>query len=239
MSDQQKPRKVLVTGANRGLGLGFVQLWHEQGREVFALCRAPEKATQLQGLAAESGGRVQVFACDVGDPASVAAAGAALAEATDSLDLVLNNAGMYGPRAGSLAELDEDAIRQVFDINTLGPLRVTRALLPLLEKGSAPRLAHMTSLMGSIADNGSGGSWAYRISKAALNMANRNLAHELEVKGIPSVVIHPGWVATDMGGSGAPLSIRESVGAMAATLDAVTMEERGAFLDREGKPIPW
>jgi NAD(P)-dependent dehydrogenase (short-subunit alcohol dehydrogenase family) len=175
----------------------------------------------------------------VGDPASVAAAGAAVAKASDSLDLVLNNAGIYGPRGGSLAELDEDAIRQVFDVNTLGPLRVTRALLPLLERGHSPRLAHMTSLMGSIADNGSGGSWPYRISKAALNMANRNIAHELEIKGIPSVVIHPGWVETDMGGSGAPLSIRESVEAMAGTLDAVTMEQRGAFLDRKGEPIAW
>jgi NAD(P)-dependent dehydrogenase (short-subunit alcohol dehydrogenase family) len=132
-----------------------------------------------------------------------------------------------------------DEIRRVFEVNTLAPIRVAKAFVPLLMQGEAPRIVQMTSLMGSIADNGSGGSWSYRLSKAALNMMTKNLSHELAQSAIPCICIHPGWVRTDMGGPKAPLSIGESVAALIDTIDALSMEHSGAFLDRDGKPLPW
>ena len=127
----------------------------------------------------------------------------------------------------------------MFEINTLGPLRMTRAFLPLLRRGNAPRVVHMTSLMGSISDNTSGGSYGYRMSKAALNMASRNLAHEFGSSGIISAVIHPGWVATDMGGAGAPLTIEESVTSMIRSIEGFGAEHSGFFFDRDGQRLEW
>jgi NAD(P)-dependent dehydrogenase (short-subunit alcohol dehydrogenase family) len=233
-----RPERMLVTGANRGIGLGFTALWLEQERTVFALCRAPERAKTLEELAQGRPGRLHVVACDIGDEQSVQRARAEVERHTDTLDAVVNNAGAYGSRS-DLASLDLDEVKQTFDVNALGPLRVTRAFLPLLARSHVPRLVHITSLMGSIEDNTSGGSWAYRMSKAALNMASRNLGHELAGRGIPSVVLHPGWVQTDMGGASAPLPLSEAVSELTSTIDAISMEHSGTFLDRKGEPLPW
>ena len=235
----QPPQTILLTGASRGLGLEFARQWLESGRRVFALARRPERSDGLQELGAEHGDRLAAVACDVGDPGSIDAARAAVARSTDSLDLLLNNAGVYGGRGLGLDELDFEELHEVFDINTLGPLRVTRAFLPLLRAGRAPKLAHLTSLMGSITDNGSGGSYAYRMSKAALNMASRNLGHELSAAGVPSVVLHPGWVQTDMGGSHAPLAAPESVAGMIRVLDALEPAQSGRFYSWRGEELPW
>jgi NAD(P)-dependent dehydrogenase (short-subunit alcohol dehydrogenase family) len=238
---RQRPEIIVVTGANRGLGLGFTKLWLDQGRRVFALCRNPDGAAELSALGDQHGERLAVLGCDVADPSSVEAARRVVADRAGHVDAVVNNAGVYGAKEkqSELDALDDAELLRVFEVNALGPLRVTRSFLPLLTASSAPRLAHVTSLMGSIGDNGSGGNYAYRMSKAALNMANRNLGHELGAKGVPSVAIHPGWVATDMGGKSAPLTIEDSVSAMAATIDAIEAKHAGAFLDRHGEPLPW
>ena len=231
--------RVLITGAGRGLGLEFARQYLEAGHRVFALARAPKKSAGLMELVAAHPERAVAVNCDVIDDASVAAAGRSVAAATEALDLILNNAGTYGRRDESLESLDWKEMREVLEVNTLGPLRVSRAFLPLLRAGKKPRLVQITSLMGSIDDNRSGGSWSYRISKAALNMANRNLAIELQREKIPAVVLHPGWVRTDMGGRGAPLEVEEAVSAMIAAIDGVTPADTGGFLDRFGKPCPW
>lgn len=232
-------RRIVITGAGRGLGLEFARRWLQAGDRVFALARKPEASQGLQALRKEYEGFLDLLPCDVGDDASVEAARERIAAAWDGLEILVNNAGTYGPQDQDLEEVDFDQVRRVFEVNTLGPMRVTRALLPLLRKGKGARIAHLTSLMGSIADNGSGGSWPYRISKTGLNMASVNMARQLRREGIPSVVLHPGWVRTEMGGEGAPLGIEESVGAMVRTIDGLTMERSGAFLDRNGEPVPW
>lgn len=233
------PSRILITGAGRGLGLEFTRQWLERGHHVFALARRPEGSVGLAGLARAHEGRLRTAPCDVADDRSVERARETVASTWEALDLILNNAGTYGPRDEALEEVEFDEVRRVQEVNTLGPMRITRAFLPLLRRGREPRLVHLTSLMGSVADNGSGGSWAYRLSKTALNMASRNMAIQLEGEGIPSVVIHPGWVRTEMGGPSAPLSVEESVRAMVETISGLSMKQSGAFLDREGRPVPW
>lgn len=235
----ERPRRIVLTGASRGLGLEFTRLWLDAGHHVFALARSATRSAGLAALAPKHPGALHVADMDVADDASVAAAAERIAGTWDAFDLLLNNAGIYGPTGGDVAGLDFDACRQIFEVNTLGPLRVTRALLPLLRRGREPKLVHMTSNMGSISDNSSGGSYPYRMSKTALNMASRNLAHDLQGDGIPSIVLHPGWVRTDMGGPGAPLTIAESVSAMARTIDHFTVEHSGGFYDRNGERLAW
>ncbi len=232
-------RPILLTGASRGLGLEFTRQWLAAGHRVFALARNPEASRGLRDLSIRHPDRLVTRPCDVSDDASVAAARLRVGELTDRLDLVLNNAGTYGSQDDEPSTLDLAEARRVFEVNTLGPLRVSRAFLPLLRRGDRPRLVHITSLMGSIADNRSGSALAYRMSKAALNMASRNLALELAPNGIPSVVLHPGWVKTDMGGPRAPLPVEEAVAALIKTIDLLTAEHSGGFFDREGRPAPW
>lgn len=226
-------KHVVVTGASRGLGAEFVRQFLARGDRVTAWARDPGASAALRSLACD---RLATSACDVGDDASVAAATAAL---DGGIDLLVNNAGVAGRTGAGLAELDWQDMRAVFETNVLGVLRTTRALLPALRRGASPAVASLTSRMGSIADNGSGGWWAYRCSKAALNMANANLALELRGLGIPAIVLHPGWVRTDMGGAGAPLSTEESVAGMVQVVDGVDMRSTGGFFDHQGEPVPW
>jgi NAD(P)-dependent dehydrogenase (short-subunit alcohol dehydrogenase family) len=232
-------QRALITGAGRGIGLEFTRQWLAGGREVFALARDPKRSSGLASLARDFPSKLHAFPCDVADDASVEAAAASVGRASEGIDLLVNNAAIYGSRGGNLRDLDLEEVRRVLEVNTLGPIRVTRAFLPLLKKGHAARVVHLTSLMGSIADNGSGGTWAYRISKAALNMAARNMALELAGDRIPCVVIHPGWVKTDMGGPAAPLQVDASVASMIRSIDAATIEISGTFIDRDSKPMPW
>ena len=230
--------RVLITGTSRGIGLEFTRRYLEAGHTVFALARSPESSPlkELQGKFAR---RLVCVVCDVADDASVAAARKTVEGKTEALDLVVNNAGTYGPEDDRLERLNFAEMRRVFEINTFGPIRVSREFLPLLKSGAEPKLVHLTSLMGSITDNRSGGKWSYRMSKAALNMASRNLALELARDGIVSVVLHPGWVRTDMGGPSAPLKVEDAVLAMVQTIARLTPASSGSFLDRNGKPAPW
>lgn len=235
----ERVRRAFLTGANRGIGLEYARQLAGAGWRVFASCRAPEEARELAALADERPDRVTVVGCDVADDGSVRAAAAAVAEADDGLELVLNNAGVGGWRGG-IEELDLDEVVRVFEVNALGPMRVAREFLPLLRAGREPRrLVQMTSLMGSIADNRSGGAYPYRISKCALNMATVNLAHELKGDRVVSVALHPGWVRTDMGGSGATLPVEDAVESLLGTIESLSMENSGGFFDRNGDPLPW
>lgn len=237
MSDA--PIRVFLTGANRGIGLGYAREWLERGARVFASCRDLEGAGELRGLAEERPDRITVVRCDVADQGSVEDARRAVAEEADGLEVVINNAGVMGNK-DDLRDLDLDDVRRAFEVNTLGPIRVTRTFLPLLEAGRSPRrLVHMTSLMGSIDDNHSGDSYAYRISKVGLNMASRSMAVDLADRGIVSVVVHPGWVRTDMGGSSARIGVGEAAAALVDTIEGLTTEDSGRFYDREGEPLPW
>jgi NAD(P)-dependent dehydrogenase (short-subunit alcohol dehydrogenase family) len=232
-------RRIVVTGASRGLGLEFVRQWLEGGQHVFALAREPRRSAALMQLAAQHPEALATAACDVAEDGSLTEAFDAVAKAWEGVDLLLNNAGVSGQYRTPLESLDWAELREVFEINTLGPLRVTRAFLPLLRRGDAPLIVNVSTLMGSIADNSSGGAYAYRLSKAALNMATRNLGHELGREGMTVVAIHPGWVRTDMGGAKAPLSVAESVASMLATIGRLRSEHNGTFVDRDGTSLPW
>lgn len=230
--------RVLVTGASRGIGLEYARQWAEDGARVFALARDPG-SHGLAELAARHPDQVVPVACDVADDASVDAARRRVGEETDGLEIVVNNAGVM-PDRESLETLDLDEVRRTFDVNAVGPLRVTRAFLDLLRRGASPRrIVNMTSLMGSIDDNRSGDAYPYRMSKAALNMATRSLAVDLATDGIVALVIHPGWVRTDMGGESAPLTAAEAVRSLIRTIEALGPDGSGGFYDREGRPLPW
>jgi NAD(P)-dependent dehydrogenase (short-subunit alcohol dehydrogenase family) len=239
MTRERAPQRVLITGTSRGLGLEFVRQYAESGDRVFALAREPLRSKRLMELAARNPERVFPVACDVADESLVNGARQEVELATDALDLVINNAAIYGPREETLASLDWEEVKRVFEVNTLGPIRVSRAFLPLLRRGERPRLVHITSMMGSVEDNREGGHWSYRLSKSALHMANRNLALEWERWKIPCVVISPGWVRTDMGGMGAPLSPEESVASMVKTIDSLIPRHSGKIFQRDGQPGIW
>lgn len=228
---------VLVTGANRGLGLEFARQYAADSWQVFAVCRTPDAAKELLRLAAEAGGRIRVLEMNVTDTASVRAAAAGLNG--EPIDLLLNNAGVGGPRDQRLGSLDYQAWTKVLDTNTLGPMRVVEAFLENVAKSRLKQIVTITSGMGSIEDNTSGGSYAYRSSKAAVNMVMRSLATDLASRGITCVVMNPGWVRTDMGGSGGKLSPAESISAMRSVIARLRPEDSGKFLNYTGKTYPW
>lgn len=234
-----EPRRILITGAGRGLGLEFTKQWLRAGDRVFALARDPGKSEGLFALQREHPDRLLTQACDVASASSVEAAKERVGSEWEALDLLVNNAGTNPARGETLTSMDLDDLRSVMEVNALGPIRVSRAFLPMMRKGREPHIVNVTSLMGSIGDNSSGGSWSYRISKTALNMITRNLAHEVRADGIGCVSIHPGWVKTAMGGRGAPLEITDSVAAMIRTIDGLTIDRTGGFVDRMGEPLPW
>lgn len=228
--------RYIVTGANRGIGLEFVKQLVERGDEVFATARRPDAAEALNALAAESDGLVRVLQLDVADEESLSAF---LDEVGDTpIDALINNAGIY-PRAGGLGELDYEEMRRGFEVNTIAPLRLAEALLPNVRAGEGKRIMCLTSQMGSIDDNGSGGSYAYRMSKTALNMGVRSLAIDVRGEGIAAFVIHPGWVQTDMGGPNAKITTEQSVSGMLAVLDSADTAIGGHFMNWDGAELPW
>jgi NAD(P)-dependent dehydrogenase (short-subunit alcohol dehydrogenase family) len=228
-------RTVLITGANRGIGLELAHQYLNTGWTVYACCRKPEEAEKLATLAGED---LEIFALDVAEPESVELLAEVLVER--SLDLLINNAGIYGPRGGGQAfgTLDFDAWLDVFETNTLGPLRVTEALLGNLTREGPGAVATITSIMGSIAQN-QGGHYAYRSSKAAVNAAMRGLAEDLRGRGIPVVLVHPGWVRTAMGGPQAQISVEESAAGIREVIAELELANTGRFVDYTGAPIPW
>jgi NAD(P)-dependent dehydrogenase (short-subunit alcohol dehydrogenase family) len=227
--------RILVTGASRGIGLEFTRQLLARGEHVVAAARKPDESGGLTELSRRYPEALEMRACDVTDEASVAELSRA---AGRSLDWLVNNAGIAGDEA-PFGEMDFNSARRVMEVNAFSPLRVARALLPALRSGSGKKIVHLTSKMGSIADNHSGGWVAYRMSKAALNMASRCLAIELRPQKILSVVVHPGWVKTDMGGAGASISTSESVAGLVRLTDALTPEQSGRFFDFRGGEIPW
>ncbi|MEX2151317.1 MAG: SDR family oxidoreductase [Steroidobacteraceae bacterium] len=228
---------VLITGANRGLGLEFVRQYSAEGWRVFAACRAPHEASELQQLVAGSSGRIRVVEMDVTDTASVRAAAAGLKG--EAIDLLLNNAGVGGPGGQQLGNLDYAAWARVLDANTLGPMRVSETFLENVAKSRERKIVTITSGMGSIEDNSSGGRYAYRSSKAAVNMVMKSLAVDTAPQGITCIVIHPGWVRTDMGGPDGNLDPAESIQAMRSVIAKLRPEDSGRFLNYTGKPYPW
>lgn len=217
----------LVTGTSRGLGLELVRQLHARGDDVIATCRA--RTAELD----EIGCRV-VDGIDVGSDEVGAALGRALGDA-QALDVVVNNAGVG--RWDTLETVDLDAARDELEVNALGPLRVTLALLPRLAAGA--KIALVSSKAGSIGDRPSGGNYGYRMSKAALNMLGANLAADLAARGIHVAVLHPGFVRTEMTRGGGNLDPPESAAGLIRQIDALDASRSGRFFHSDGSEIAW
>lgn len=216
---------VLVTGCNRGIGLELVRQLQQRGDAVIAVCREASAALRATGARIVDG-------IDLADGDSIKRLRDAVANTP--LDVLINNAGIL--RRDAFGSLDYDEMLEQYRVNALGPLRVTEALATNLHEGS--KVAIVTSRVGSIEDNGSGGNWGYRASKTAVNMIGRNLMHELSPRGIAVALLHPGLVATDMTNkTGIPAA--ESAGGLIARIDELNMENTGTFWHAEGYVLPW
>lgn len=223
---------VLITGASRGIGLRFAQSYAEDGWRVIAGCRQPEKCRELK----EMSDKVAIHRLDVTDGLQVASLARELAE--ERIDLLINNAGVYGPRVG-FGETDYDEWLEVFKVNTLAPLRVAERFVDLVAAGEQRLIVNVSSQMGSIADNTSGSSYIYRSSKAALNMVTKGLSVDLAERGIRVIAVHPGWVQTDMGGQGASITAEESVAGLRKVFETLPPDVSGRFYSYNGKELPW
>jgi NAD(P)-dependent dehydrogenase (short-subunit alcohol dehydrogenase family) len=228
--------RVVITGANRGIGLELAHQYLERGERVEATSRDLERAGELERLRQDFREQLGVHALDVGDDAGVKSFAEALGEG--AIDVLVNNAGVLG-KMQSLTELDLLDARHTFEVNALGALRVTRALLPHLRRGGVRKIVSLTSAQASIADNDTGGAYGYRMSKVALNMASRSMAHDLRAYGIISVVLNPGWVQTDMGGPRAPVAVEESVRGLISVIERIGLRDSGRFMDYTGAELPW
>lgn len=228
---------ILITGANRGLGLEFTRQYLAEGYEVIAACRNPSAADALQQLGRGAGGALTLLEVDVADGASVKRA-AARAPAP-AIDILVNCAGVMGGSGQSLGSMDYGDWMQVLNVNVLGPARMYEAFLERVARSDRRLVVTITSGMGSLADNTSGGYISYRTSKAAVNMLTRSAAFDLKSRGVCCVVVNPGWVRTDMGGPNAKLTPEESVGAMRRLISKLGPEDSGRFYNYNGREYPW
>jgi NAD(P)-dependent dehydrogenase (short-subunit alcohol dehydrogenase family) len=219
---------ILITGANRGIGLALARAYVARGDTVIAACRVTSKALTDLGVKVYEG-------VELADDASVDRLAASLGKT--QIDVLINNAGLHSNE--TLEDLNFDRIRKQMEVNAYGPLRVTRALLPHLHAGS--KVVIVTSRSGSIGDNGSGRTYGYRMSKAAVNMAGVNLALDLKPRGIPVLLLHPGMVKTDMGGNSNPAAVeaKDAAARMVARIDEMSLDNTGQFRHAEGYELPW
>ena len=225
----------LVTGANRGLGFEFVRQLLARGERVIATCRQPGRALALTRLAGEHPGHLIILPLLLPDPRSIAELVREIGALDLRIGLLVNNAGMLvdGERFGTI---EAKALQESFGANAEGPFLLTQALAPRLERA---KVVNLSSTLASIGSSEALHSPSYSISKAALNMASRVLAHALAAHGCIVVAISPGWVSTDMGGANAPLTPPDSIATMLSTIDALTGADNGRFLSANGATIPW
>ena len=227
-----KTQTVLITGGNRGIGLALTQQLSQRGDRVIVACRQASEA--LRSLTTNSPSTVHIIEdLDVRSPERL---GQELKNlGINKLDLLINNAGLLA--RDSIKHLNYEQIQAQFEINTLGPLKVTEACLEFLSKGS--KIANVSSRMGSISDNSSGGMYGYRISKAALNMASMSLAKDLAPQGIAVIILHPGYVRTGMTGHNGLIDTDESAQGLIQRIDELSLETSGQFWHTNGEALPW
>ena len=227
-------KTVLITGASRGIGLEFSRQYAMDGWRVLACSRSPSPG--LEKLSAQYPERVKMHALNVADHEEIDRLGKLLAE--ESIDLLINNAGIY-PDSGGFGHTDYEKWMQAFNVNTMAPLRMAEAFVRQVASSSLKTVATLTSKMGSLSDNDSGGEYLYRTSKAAANMVVKSLSIDLKPSGITAVALHPGWVKTDMGGPSALISVEKSVSGMRQVLAKITIADSGKFIAYDGMEIPW
>ncbi len=230
-ADTPSGATAVITGANRGIGLAFARRLKADGFRVIGTARQPDAADELRALG------VRIEQLDVTDADSVRRLADAIGDMP--VDVLINNAGIGGGWGRPLKDVDIDDAERILQVNCLGPMRVTQALLPALRKGDIKFIINITSMLGSIEGNTRGGSYGYRESKAALNMFTRSLAAELEPDGFTCIAMSPGWVKTDMGGPNARLTPDQSVDAMVKVIEGLSTEHSGSFFNHAGELVPW
>lgn len=231
---------ILITGANRGIGFELVRQFAQRNdTHVFAGARKPKFAVELQDFAKDCAGQVTIIPLDVADTASIQSAVREVQKETDALDMLINNAGINPKGIQSLGQIEVDTMMNVFQVNTVGALMVTKGFLPLLENGRRKRIVNVSSQVGSMAWKEGGGGYAYAASKAGMNMITRCLAADLKSQGFITITLHPGWVQTDMGGSGAPLTPEESVSGIMSLVERLTPADNGGYFKWDGTVHPW
>lgn len=237
-----KRSTVLITGANRGLGLELVRQYLADGWQVIATCRDPAKATSLHDLQTTYNG-LQISPLDVADFEAIDALASELGGRP--IDVLINNAGLFGPKRQaendlrqSFGHIDYDTWAELSRVNTLAPVKLAEALAGNVAASEHKKIVTISSRLGSIGETDAG-LYAYRSTKAAVNMAMATLANDVREMGIVVISLSPGWVKTDMGGPGASLEVRESIEAVRKLIEAQTPQDSGAFLDYTGEEIPW
>ncbi|MES2580769.1 MAG: SDR family oxidoreductase [Pseudomonadota bacterium] len=226
--------QVLITGANRGIGLEFTKQYSADGWKVLACCREPESAVALQSLVSISK-NVEVFALDVGNFSQID--NLALQLQNEAIDVLINNAGVYPP--SSFGDTNYDDWAKAFKINSMSSLKMAEAFIQHITRGQIKKIATLSSKMGSIDDNTSGESYIYRASKSAVNMVMKNLSIDLKPYGISVVTLHPGWVQTDMGGANGLINTQTSVTGLRQVIADLSLESTGRFITFDGKSIKW
>jgi len=226
---------VFITGITRGIGLELTRQYLNLGWHVHGLLRKKEASPELKNLLQSRPSLLSLHHGDVSDPQTLLNLSQSLPN--DSLQLLINNAGIYGPCGQTLNEVQLEDFMETFKINSLAPFMVSRSFFNKIRLGGC--ICNITSKMGSISDNTSGAAYAYRSSKAALNMISKSLSLDFKSKNITLVTVHPGWVKTDMGGPGALIDVEESVTGIRHLLEKVTLADTGKFFDYQGLEIPW
>jgi NAD(P)-dependent dehydrogenase (short-subunit alcohol dehydrogenase family) len=225
--------RILITGANRGVGFALVKQYIASGDvQIFATCRTPERATELNALADQHAGEIIVVPLDINDEASIEASVKLVEQQTSALDVVINNAGIYpkgAHQSSSLGQLSLADVAEVVNTNSVSPLIVSQAYRHLLKQGNTPRLVMISSQMGSLNLAGS----------ASMNMAAVTLSQDSQMSGVIVVTTHPGWVQTDMGGAGASITPTESASGLKALIDGLTASDNGKFYRWDGSEHAW
>jgi len=224
---------VLITGSNRGIGLEFARQYGRDGWRVIATCRNPIGVGELATIE----GDIQVHGLDVTDERQIASLAGDLEG--EAIDLLINNAGRYGPVGGGYTDLDRGEWHRTLETNAMAPLAVSATFLPHVTRSEGRKIVTLTSKMGSMGDNTSGGAYIYRSSKAALNAVMKSFANDVAGAGVTVAVFHPGWVKTAMGGPNALITAEDSVTGIRRLIDGLTPSDTGAFFNYDGTPVPW
>lgn len=234
--------KILITGASRGLGIEFTKQYLERGDKVIATCRQPKKAKELERLKKDFGDNLEIEQLDVTSEKSKEILYQKLSDKSIEINLLINNAGIISgneKEGPSFGELYKEDFSKVFQVNSVSPILISEKFLPLLKTGSEPKIVNISSMSGSISNRTRSGGYAYSSSKAALNMMTKTLSNELKEMEITVVVIHPGWVKTDMGGENAPLELEGSINSIINVIDSLSIADTGKFLDWQRNEVQW
>ena len=230
-------KNILITGANRGLGLGLVKKYLENNEKVFCTTRNISKSKELKLLKEKHNNSLEICELDLLDSDSPNILSNFLVN--KPIDLFINNAGVIGQSAQNFKSISLNPWIEVLKVNLIAPLLITQSIIKNIEKSSEKRIYILSSKVGSIEDNKSGGMYVYRSSKTALNQIVKSLSIDLKPLGISVISLHPGWVRTEMGGPNALISVEESVNGMFGVISNTNISNSGQFLNYDGTEIPW